>query len=103
MMGQMHGPGPNDFLAVADQAGVVVRPGAGFPVWRARPFRCAEAGIPIDVNGQQVGTLLEGRPSFASLPTAGQDFLRQVNLALSSPHWRRPGSPWCSGSCSHGR
>jgi signal transduction histidine kinase len=82
MMGQMHGPGPNDFLAVADQSGVVVRPGAGFRAGSHVPADVLSAGIPIDVNGRQVGTLLEGRPIFASLPTAGQDFLRQVNLAL---------------------
>jgi two-component system sensor histidine kinase BaeS len=81
-MGQMHGPGPNDFLAVANQSGVVVRSGAGFPLGAQVPSDVLTAGIPIDVNGQQVGTLLEGRSPFASLPTAGQDFLRQVNLAL---------------------
>jgi len=82
MMGKMRGPGPNDFLAVANQEGVVVRPGAGFRVGSHVPADVLSAGIPIDVNGRQVGTLLEGRPIFASLPTAGQDFLRQVNLAL---------------------
>lgn len=82
MMGQMHGPGPNDSLAVADQTGVIVRPGAGFPAGSHVPSDVLSAGIPIEVNGHDVGTLLEGRPMFASLPTAGQDFLRQVNLAL---------------------
>ncbi len=82
MMGQMHGPGPNDLLAVADQAGIVVRQGAGFPAGSHVPPDVLNAGIPIEVNGRQVGTLLEGRPIFASLSTAGQDFLRQVNLAL---------------------
>lgn len=82
MMGQMRGPAPNDFLAVADQAGVVVRSGAGFPTGAHVPADVLNAGIPIQVDGVQVGTLLEGRPPFASLPTAGQDFLRQVNLAL---------------------
>jgi two-component system sensor histidine kinase BaeS len=81
-MGQMHGHGPNDFLALADQSGMVVRPGAGYPLGAKVPSDVLRSGIPIEVNGQQVGTLLEGRPPFASLPTAGQDFLRQVNLAL---------------------
>jgi two-component system sensor histidine kinase BaeS len=82
MMGQMRMPDPNDFLAVADQAGVVVRAGAGFHMGASVPSDILASGIPIEVDGHQVGTLIEGRPPFASLPTAGQDFLRQVNLAL---------------------
>jgi two-component system sensor histidine kinase BaeS len=83
MMGNEPMPGgPEAFLAVADSAGVIVRPGAGYVSGQQVPDPALKAGIPIQVNGEQVGTLLEGRQPFAALPTAGQDFLRRVNLAL---------------------
>lgn len=83
MMGAAPMPGdPDGFLAIADNGGFIVRPGAGYSSGQQVSDTILKAGIPIQVNGQQVGTLIEGRPPFAALPTAGQDFLRQVNLAL---------------------
>ncbi len=83
MMGAVPMPGGTDaFMAIADRGGFIVRPGAGYNYGQLVSDTILKAGIPIQVNGQQVGTLIEGRPPFAALPTAGQDFLRQVNLAL---------------------
>ena len=68
---------------LADSNGLVIatRGGTGMPGQRVSSAMLAR-GIPIQVNGQIVGTLIDQSPASTALDAAQQDFLDRVNVAI---------------------
>jgi len=78
--GAMRGPAMAG-LALADAGGQIVVPGAGFSrAVQVPPEQLAE-GVPVEVNGELVGTVL-GRPQSPGLTPVEEAFLGRVNRAL---------------------
>lgn len=69
-------------FAVLDDRGHVVIPGAGFPRGQQVGPEVAASGIPIEVDGSQVGTLIHGPRMASFLPPAGEQFLARLNRVL---------------------
>jgi signal transduction histidine kinase len=83
--GAMHGMGPMGSVldvALADASGRVVVPGAGYRGGMQLPGAVLRQGLPIEVQGRQVGTLLGGDTMPAMMHTAATEFLQRVNRAL---------------------
>ena len=70
-------------ILLTDANGIVVsvRGGAG-TVGQRLPSTTIARGLPIVVNGQTVGTLIDQSPASSALDAAQQDFLNHVNLAI---------------------
>lgn len=69
-------------FAVADQSGRVVIAGAGYHPRQIAPRAVRDQGLPIEVDGQVVGTLIRGGRVMSFLPPAGAQFLNHVNRML---------------------
>lgn len=84
--GQMHGMGPQQDVALADSAGRVIVPGAGYRAGVQLSTVVLRQGLAIEVEGQQVGTLLGRRSVPVLMHTAAVEFLQRVNrvIALAS-------------------
>jgi two-component system, OmpR family, sensor histidine kinase BaeS len=84
--GQMHGMGvgaPHMVdAALADASGRVIVPGAGYRAGAQLPLAVLRQGVPIEVNGRQVGTLLGDQAVPIMMRTAAAEFLQRVNRAL---------------------
>lgn len=72
--------GPN--LAVADAVGRVVASRTGELVGEALPASTLAQGLPLTLNGQPIGTLVNLRPAELALDAQGEAFLRQVRTSL---------------------
>jgi signal transduction histidine kinase len=72
--------GPN--LAVADAEGRVLASRTGELVGELLPPNVLAQGLPLTLNGQPIGTLLNVRPVEVVLDAPGQAFLRQVQTSL---------------------
>jgi HAMP domain-containing protein len=72
--------GPN--LAVADASGLVVASKTGELMGEQLPADVLAQGLPLTLNGQLIGTLLNVRPTDFVLDAQGQAFLRQVQTSL---------------------
>ena len=72
--------GPN--LAVADTAGRVLASKTGEVVGELLPASVLAQGLPLALDGQPIGTLLNVRPADVVLDAQGQAFLRQVQTSL---------------------
>ncbi len=73
--------GGHRLFAVADERGVVVVPGLNMRMGRVVPPPVVAQGVPIEVNGAQVGTLLLPKPGprpFVNI----NDVSRRINRAL---------------------
>jgi signal transduction histidine kinase len=80
-MGMMMGMGgPN--IAVADANGRVVASRTGELVGELLPERVLAQGLPMTLNGQPVGTLLNVRPAEMMMDMEGETFLRQVRKSF---------------------
>lgn len=82
MGGGPHMAMPMGAFAVANTEGQVVIPGAGFRQGQLVGAEALEAGLPIQVDGQRVGTLMRAPQIADILPPAGQQFLATVNRIL---------------------
>jgi signal transduction histidine kinase len=80
MMGRSGMNGPN--LAVADSNGRVVASRTGELVGETLPRSVISQGVPIVVNGEQVGTLLNVHAADAILDVQAQAFLARVRSSL---------------------
>ncbi len=78
--GMMGTAGPN--LAVADTEGRVVASKTGELVGEVLPTDVLAQGLPLTLNGQVIGTLLNVRPADTVLDAQGQAFLNQVRTSL---------------------
>jgi two-component system OmpR family sensor kinase len=78
--GAMGSAGPN--LAVADKDGRVVASKSGELIGERLPSSLLAQGVPLSVNGQPTGTLLNVRPAEMVLDPQGQAFLSQVRASL---------------------
>lgn len=74
------GAGPN--LAVADTTGRVVASRTGEMVGEVLPPGTIAQGLPLTLNGQPIGTLINLRPAELALDVQGETFLRQVRASL---------------------
>ena len=72
--------GPN--LAVADATGRVQASRTGELVGELLPASVLAEGVPLTLDGQPIGTLLNVRPADVALDAQGQAFLRQVQQSL---------------------
>ena len=72
--------GPN--LAVAGTDGRVLASRTGELVGELLPAGVLAQGLPLTLDGQPIGTLLNVRPADAVLDSQGQTFLRQVQTSL---------------------
>jgi len=72
--------GPN--LAVADTAGHVLASKTGELVGELLPASVLAQGLPLALDGQSIGTLLNVRSADVVLDAQGQAFLRQVQTSL---------------------
>jgi signal transduction histidine kinase len=72
--------GPN--LAVADAEGRVLGSRTGELVGELLPANVLAQGLPLTLDGQQIGTLLNVRPAEMVLDPPGEAFLRQVQTSL---------------------
>ena len=80
--GAMHGMMMGGGFALADAGGTVVAPaGRHLPGQRLSPAELAQ-GLPIEVEGQRIGTLLPSGSAFGATSPAATDFLFRVNRAL---------------------
>lgn len=86
MRGQGHMGGvamnPAGPWLVVDQMGRVVLPGGGYSFGQVVPAPRVDSGVPIEVEGEIVGTLLAGGATRDLISPAGERFLGQVNRAL---------------------
>jgi two-component system, OmpR family, sensor histidine kinase BaeS len=81
--GQMHGMGPALDVALADSSGRIVVPGAGHRTGTQVSAAILRQGVAIEVEGQQVGTLLGGQAvPIVMMQTAAIEFLQRVNRAI---------------------
>ena len=81
--GGMHGTGPGGPFALADASGRVIVSGAGHPLGEQLPGAELSQGTPVQVDGQTVGLLIEGRGAFGMMTSpAGAEFLDRVNRGL---------------------
>ncbi len=78
--GAMGMAGPN--FAVTDAAGRVLASRTGELVGEMLPADVVAQGLPLTLNGQPIGTLLNVRPADVALDAQGQAFLRQVQTSL---------------------
>ena len=78
--GAMGMAGPN--FAVTDTAGRVLASRTGELVGETLPADVVAQGLPLTLNGQPIGTLLNVRPADVALDAQGQAFLRQVQTSL---------------------
>ncbi len=69
------------FFTVADENGQVVSPGMGYRIGTQIQQFELEQGIPIEVDGERVGTLIMGRIPFIKNPREAE-FLQRTNLML---------------------
>ena len=72
--------GPN--LAVAGTDGRVLASKTGELVGEVLPASVLAQGLPLALDGQPIGTLLNVRPADVVLDSQGQTFLRQVQTSL---------------------
>jgi two-component system sensor histidine kinase BaeS len=78
----MHGgPRNPETLLLIDGDGKVLFPGQGYKIGDEVQKSTIKLGVPIEVDGEQVGTLIAGRNDFLVTP-AGQDFLDRVNRLI---------------------
>jgi signal transduction histidine kinase len=78
--GSMGASGPN--FAVTDASGRVLASKTGELVGELLPANVLAQGLPLTLNGQTIGTLLNVRPAEVVLDAPGQAFLRQVQTSL---------------------
>ena len=78
--GAMGMAGPN--LAVTDNAGRVLASRTGELVGEVLPADVLAQGLPLTLDGQPIGTLLNVRPADVTLDAPGQAFLHQVQTSL---------------------
>jgi signal transduction histidine kinase len=69
-------------VAVIDLDGKVIFPSRTLPLGRIAPRRVIMQGIPIEVDGRTVGTLITPTTRLAALNQIVTKFSRQINLAL---------------------
>ncbi len=69
-------------VAVIDLNGRVLYPSRTIPLGRTVPPRLIRQGIPLEVDGQVVGTLITPTTRLAALNQVAARFSRQINLAL---------------------
>ncbi|MBI5032749.1 MAG: HAMP domain-containing protein [Chloroflexi bacterium] len=77
VMGMMSGP-----LTIVDVNGIVIASREGAAVGQRLPTAQTATGIPIEANGQVVGTLIAAVPGAGALDAQQQDFLLRANLSL---------------------
>lgn len=71
------------FFTLANQAGKVVFAGPGFQIGEQLPPRELERGLPVEVNGETVGTLVMGRmPIPIQRNPREEEFIQRTNLML---------------------
>jgi signal transduction histidine kinase len=80
-MGAGPGSGAGRGVALANAGGEVIVPGIGFPVGTELAATTLAEGLPVEVNGERVGTLL-GRDTPVASDPAAERFLERVNVAL---------------------
>jgi two-component system, OmpR family, sensor kinase len=85
-MGMGHGRGPMGMagpnLAVANRDGRVVGSRTGELLGEVLPASVLSQGVPLILDGQAIGTLLNIRPAETVLDPQAQTFLRQVRTSL---------------------
>jgi signal transduction histidine kinase len=71
------------FFTLANQAGKVVFAGPGFQIGEQVPPRELDRGLPVEVNGETVGTLVMGRmPIPIQRNPREEEFIQRTNLML---------------------
>lgn len=77
------GPQRDPFFTLVNKGGVVVFAGPGYRLGEQVPQRELERGLPIEVGGEQVGTLVTGRvPGPIQRNPREEEFIRRTNLLL---------------------
>ena len=71
-----------DRVVLADAVGIIVADSDGVLTGQRYPNAQLARGVPITIDGQQVGTVLVGSMVEPVLNPLDQDFLRSVNLAV---------------------
>jgi signal transduction histidine kinase len=80
--GGPRGMGQGGSVALADATGHVVVSGTGHRIGEQLSEAELAQGVPVEVEGQRVGTLIEGRGASGALNPAEVEFLDRVNRAL---------------------
>lgn len=78
---QANGPPSEPFFTLAAENGQVVFAGPGYRIGEQVPSRELQRGLPIEVDGKTVGTLVMGRIPLERNPRE-EEFLRRTNLML---------------------
>ncbi len=76
-----NGPPRESFFTLVDAKGQVVLAGPGFRRGQKIPLPELERGLPVEVDGVQVGTLVMGGIPFERNPRE-EEFIRRINLML---------------------
>lgn len=76
-----NGPQREPFFTLADQNGQVVVAGPGYHTGEQVSVSDLSHGLPIEVNGEQVGTVVIGRIPFTRNPRE-EEFIQRTNLML---------------------
>ena len=75
------GPPREPFFTLADKNGRVISAGAGYHLGEQVKSTALEQGLPIEVNGEAVGTLVIGRIPSERNPRE-EEFIRRTNMML---------------------
>jgi len=82
-LGPDNGPPHEPFFTLVDQNGQIVFAGAGFHAGAQISSRDIESGLPIEVDGERVGTLVAPRlPTPIQRNPREEEFIRRTNLML---------------------
>jgi signal transduction histidine kinase len=76
-----YNPPPQSFFTLADKHGQVVFAGPGFRTGEQVPERELEYGLPVEVDGERVGTLVMNPVPFERNPRE-EEFIRRTNMML---------------------
>ena len=76
-----NGPQREPFFTLVDADGQVVFAGPGFRTGEQIPLPEIERGLPVEVDGKTVGTLIMGRMPFERNPRE-EEFIQRTNLML---------------------
>jgi two-component system sensor histidine kinase BaeS len=79
--GQGMGPRPGNFITMTDGSGIVIVPGFGYYTGEQVPQEIFQEGVPIAVDGQIVGYVLQAREAFREDPSETA-FLNRVTRLL---------------------
>lgn len=72
---------PQPYFTLVDKNGQVVYAGPGFRAGQQIPWRELDRGLPIEVDGERVGTLVPAPGPFQRNPRE-EEFIRRTNLTL---------------------